>query len=151
MSSDIIVSPDIRSISSSKAWRGFEFRNIMSAEPSDDATLRFTRDSAPFPGGIYIGFISPEIFTPDTEVFREDGSYALCPAIGALYGSGKRSTPYCSGFGGAVVRMLVDRKAGTISYNINGVEHGAAWTNVAPGPLHVFVVLVQPGVRVELL
>lgn len=123
----------------------------MSAEPADDATIRFTRESAPVPGGIYIGLISPDIFTPDTEVFREDGAYVMCPAIGALYGSGKKSTPYCSAFGGAVIRILFDRIARTISYHINGVAHGVAWTDVKAESLHVFVVLVQPGVRVDLL
>ena len=44
---------------------------------------------------------------------------------------------------------MADRGRGTIAFRVNGVGRGVAWTGVAPGPLHAFVMLPFPGVDVE--
>ena len=146
----IVLSPDSRRVS--KSTKDLVDRNVMSAAPSDDFTVRVTNQpSAPYPGYVFIGFTTRAAFTPDTDIVVEAGVYTLYPRGGMLFGSGKRGTAYCAGFTHGTVRCVADRGRGTIAFHVDGVDRGVAWTDVAPGPLHAVVVFYYPGVDVELL
>ena len=70
---------------------------------------------------------------------------------GILYGSGKSGTAYTQAVTvGSTVRCVRDLTAGTISFVVNGVNKGVAFTGVPPGDLYAVAELHQVGESVRL-
>lgn len=153
---DIVVSPDLRSVSRNTHTNGGFYQNIMtlSTHATDDFTVRISNQlepSTPIPGNVFIGFTSraPSTFKPDMMIYDSDGAYTLKPCDGELWGSGSNGTSYCAGFTEGTVRCVADRGRETIAFTVDGVECGTAWVDVESEPLHAFVVFVFHGVTVE--
>lgn len=147
---DLSLSPDGRRVSSvdRNGWR-----NCISDSPVEDFTMRVGHDAAArVPGWVYIGLIRPESFQPNTYVGDAAGIYTLWPIAGMLCGSNKVfNTPYCTGFSTGLVRCVYDRAACTITFYVDGVARGVAWTDVPPGPLHAVVMFGKPGIHIDLV
>lgn len=125
----------------------------MSAEPTDDYCVRlFHEPSASQPGFVSIGFTTSAAFDCETDITWKDGVYTLWPWGGTLFGSGKEGEEfYCEVFSDATIRCVADRDRRTITFHVNGVDRGVAWTNVTASPLYAVVVFYYPGIVVELL
>lgn len=151
---ELTVTPCGRRVSGSSEpkWGGAAWRNAMSIGVTDDFAVSVTHDpTAASPGCVSVGFISPTVFARDTDVHLARGAYTLWLQDGMLYGSGRYRTAYCPGAAAARVRCIANRKDRTISFEVNGVDHGVAWTDVSPGPLHAVVVFAKPGHHVDVL
>ena len=70
---------------------------------------------------------------------------------GYLYGSGKSNTAYTQTVTvGSTVRCVRDLAAGTISFVVNGVNKGVAFTGVPPEDLYAAADLYHVGASVRL-
>lgn len=126
----------------------------MRLDPSDDFTVRLQQHpSAPHPGVLAVGFISPAAFKPDLDIQQSEEAYGVMPRSGVLCGAKNNGSVFCDGFTKGTVRCVADREAGTITYYVDGVNKGVAWRDVPEGPLHAVVSFWfdAPGVGVELL
>lgn len=151
--SRVIVSPNARRVGMRPKFN--LLRNVMSVESTNDFCVRVTTPplkSTPFPGGVFIGFTTRDAFTRDTDITCNGGVYTIQPFYGRLHGYRKLNTVYCQGHfkAGGTVRCVADRARATISFHLDGVDRGVAWTNVGMEPLHALVSLYA-GVEVELL
>lgn len=157
---DVAMSPDSRSFTVAGRWSKGGWCNSISEDATNDFTVRFesvdTRGEAiALPinesGELFIGFISPLVFSKQSHGITTMGAYALWPTRATLYGTGHNGTLYCPPFGSpGLVRCVADRAAKTISFVVNGVPYGIAWREVEDRPLHAFVGLWEPGFRVQL-
>lgn len=127
-------------------------RFTASFDPSDDVMINFhfTQELiTPWATQLLlVGFVRE--YSLDN-LTCEHGVYMLRPVLGTLHGTGKDYVPYCSPLTTATLRCVADRTAGTISFHVNGVDCGVAWTGVEPGALRGGLMFWRPGINVQLL
>lgn len=132
----VTISSDMRRASMRCHWAYRGFVNIASAVATDEFTVEISGSRfAMNPGYVRIGFVTLERFAPNTCLLYGSGVYTIIPCCGLLSGCGKINAVYCSGFYRGTVRGVVDRVHKTISFHVDGVDHGVAWTGVDPGTL----------------
>lgn len=130
----------------------------MSTEATDDFSVRITNELFKDPkpdNGVFIGF------TTRTAWFNrrigplfgvDEYTLLLWSRHGTLCVAGKVDTPYCEPFVDVLVRGVVDREHGTISFYVDGVDCGVAWSGVeATRILHATVTFCRPGVTATLV
>lgn len=144
-SPSIVVSPDTRRVSMRSSNIGLGIWDcVMSIDPMDDFTVRVFSGSG---NAVctFIGFTTRDAFKPKFDVYRDKmcGLYILRCDTGLALGSGI----YKEGYGpknsmGGTVRCVADRARGTISFHVDGVDHGVALMNVPPVPLYAVAMFV---------
>ena len=100
---------------------------------------------------VMLGMATLGSFRLNQHIYNQAGAYMLYCQDGALFGSGKSYTAYAQKVTvGSTVRCVRDLAAGTISFVVNGVNKGVAFTDVPPGDLYAVVDLYYVGESVRL-
>ena len=100
---------------------------------------------------VMLGMATLGAFRLNQYIHTQAGAYMLHCKNGYVYTSGKSGTAYTQKVTvGSTVRCVRDLAAGTISFVVNGVNKGVAFTNVPPGDLYAVVDLCRVGASVRL-
>ena len=104
-----------------------------------------------FNGNAILGLGQLAAFRLNKEMYSQAGAYQFACTDGRLYGSGISSGAYTQAIAiGSTVRCVRDVAAKTISFVINGVNKGIAYTGVPAADLYAVVDLYCTGASVRL-
>ena len=97
-----------------------------------------------------LGMASLGAFRLNQHIYDQAGAYMLYCNNGYLWGSGKNTAYTQTVNFGSTVRCVRDLAAGTISFVVNGVNKGVAFTGVPPEDLYAVADLCSVGQSVRL-
>lgn len=119
----------------------------MSKEPTTDFTVRMgvLPDMQWSKGYLHIGFKDPREHSTDSS----EGMYTILPFCGMVFGRERLYSPYCHDFNEGTVRCVLRNK--TVTFFVDGVDCGVAWTDVTTERMHAFVSFWKRGMEVEFL
>ena len=113
--------------------------SAVSQHPVNGFKLRVNYNGASY-NGVCIGLISyPSHFTPTDDNCDKSNMKSFCmnTSTGSLYGNGVSGKRYSSAVpDGALVECVRDRVNRNISFVVNGVDQGVAFTGVPDEELH---------------
>lgn len=143
-----------RCVSSSPLWNTRGYIHALSEWPTDDFAVEVMprtlgdEDDAHYSGCVHVGFAVVNWDNPSIV------GYSIYPFCGNLF-LFEHTTPsfvaICSpACPAGVIRCTRDPARGTISYTVNGVNYPAAFKDVPPGPMYMWLAFSQAGIAVRL-
>ena len=115
-----------------KTGGGNDWNAGLSQNPTTRFTVRFNLKGAAY-NDVMIGFIAISSFTPSSRNHNTPNSFCLCTYNGNLWGNGNRNKAYCGTIAdGSTIECVRDLQRAIISFIVNGVDKGVAFTAV-PG------------------
>ena len=101
----------------------------VSQNPTTRFTVRFNRNGAS--NDVVIGFIAISDFTPTSDNCSKPNSFCLYTYNGTLHGNGNSYKAYGGDIAdGSIIEYVRDLQRATISFIVNGVDKGVAFTAV---------------------
>lgn len=128
--------------------------SAFSTAPVEDITVKLA--TIPSSSGcVYIGLIGREFYAPNIKLAVRDFCFSLCPYNGVLYGGPSSANGamrhYCPPFKNGLIRVVHDRATRMISFDVNGVSHGPAFTDVPDVPMHLVAFFYWAGDSLEII
>jgi len=129
---------DGRVVTKTKAAAGWD-ANCISKLPVTRFKVEIVNRGSDNNGSIMIGFVDPAAFSANGQIYAHQNSYVLYVADGNLYGNGKSNSGYGNSVAiavGQTVESIFDPEQKTISFTVDGVSRGVAFTGVTANALH---------------